>query len=148
MWPDLPRPVTISRPRAVRITSVAATKAGPSSDLSAAASAVTPPASASKVRNADSIAAFACSVMAGFTVRDLDDVMLCSVMGGKRCSGPQACLARLLRRCDAAPAFQRLINHNCFNSINDELRRRLGGPSRKYMFMLEFSNRDLGSSDG
>ena len=48
-------PVTISRPRAPRISSTAATKACPSPSWIAADSALTPPASASSVRTADAI---------------------------------------------------------------------------------------------
>ena len=48
-------PVTISRPRAPRISSTAATKARPSPSRIAADSAAMPPASASSVRSADSI---------------------------------------------------------------------------------------------
>jgi hypothetical protein len=60
-WPDLPMPVTITRPRAWRIRSTAAMNACPSPLLIAAASALMPPASASSVRNAEAISASACS---------------------------------------------------------------------------------------
>jgi hypothetical protein len=53
IWPDLPSPVTISRPLAFRIRSAAATKGARRSDCSAAESAAIPPPSASSVRRAD-----------------------------------------------------------------------------------------------
>ena len=37
---------------------------------------------------------------------------------------PDPSLARPIWRCDAAPGSQRVINHNCFNSINDVFRNR------------------------
>ena len=52
--PDLPMPVTITRPRTPRISSMAATKGAPSPLRIAAVSAATPPASASRVRIAES----------------------------------------------------------------------------------------------
>jgi hypothetical protein len=58
-WPDLPRPVTISRPLASRIRSTAVVKAGPRSARSAASSAAMPPPSASSVRSADCTAVVA-----------------------------------------------------------------------------------------
>src|ERR1700754_2985315 len=56
MWPDLPRPVTIRRPLALRIRSTAAVNGAPRSASRAAASAAMPLASASRVRRADAIA--------------------------------------------------------------------------------------------
>ena len=61
MWPDLPRPVTITRPFAARISSTAATNAGPNSPCSAVVSALTPFASVSSVRSAEAIAGLAAS---------------------------------------------------------------------------------------
>ncbi len=54
MWPDLPMPLTMTRPLASRIISTAAMKGCPRPSCMAAARAVTPPASASSVRKADS----------------------------------------------------------------------------------------------
>jgi hypothetical protein len=48
-------PVTITRPRAARMSSTAAMKVAPSPSWIAAASAVMPEASASSVRNAEAI---------------------------------------------------------------------------------------------
>ena len=58
-WPDLPSPVTMTRPLASRIRSTAAAKAGPSGPCRADAIAVMPLPSASSVRSADCTAAFA-----------------------------------------------------------------------------------------
>ena len=52
-WPDLPSPVTITRPLASRIRSTAAANAAPSGPCSAAAIAAMPLPSASSVRSAD-----------------------------------------------------------------------------------------------
>ena len=62
-WPDLPMPVTITRPRAWRIRSTAAMKASPSPSPIAAAKALIPLASVSSVRNADVISASACAAV-------------------------------------------------------------------------------------
>src|SRR5262249_1163789 len=62
--PDLPIPVTTTRPCAARIRSTAAAKLPLRPSRSAAASASTPPPSASKVRRADAIAACARSLVA------------------------------------------------------------------------------------
>ena len=43
---------------------------------------------------------------------------------------------------------QRLINHNCFNSINDVFRDALGARPYKYLTLLEYFHRDGGSSKG
>ncbi len=56
-WPDLPMPVTISRPRAWAINSMAATIGCASPFWMAETSAAMPPASVSSVRSADSISA-------------------------------------------------------------------------------------------
>src|SRR5450830_1100648 len=61
-WPDLPMPVTITRPCAARIKSMAAMKPAPMRSRIAAASASTPLASASSVRKAESMAACARSL--------------------------------------------------------------------------------------
>jgi hypothetical protein len=53
------------------------------------------------------------------------------------CLGPDPSLARQIWRCDAAPGSQRVINHNCFNSINDVF-RTTAKPSRKYLTLLEY----------
>ena len=58
-WPDLPRPVTMTRPLASRIRSTAAANAVPSDPCNAADSAEMPLPSASNVRTADWTAAFA-----------------------------------------------------------------------------------------
>src|ERR1700689_547821 len=60
-WPDLPMPVTITRPRALRIVSTAATKGAPSPSHMAAASAATPSRSVSSVRSAEAM----CGLAAG-----------------------------------------------------------------------------------
>ncbi len=52
-WPDLPMPVTMTRPCAARISSIAAAKLAPSPSRSAVASASMPPPSASSVRSAE-----------------------------------------------------------------------------------------------
>ena len=52
-WPDLPMPVTISRPLDCAISSTAATSGAPSPSRIAATSAAMPPASASSVRSAE-----------------------------------------------------------------------------------------------
>src|SRR3569833_1169039 len=54
--PDLPRPVTMTRPLALRIRSVAAANGAPRPFCSVAISAATPSASAASVRSADSMA--------------------------------------------------------------------------------------------
>src|SRR5262249_44582429 len=59
-WPDLPIPETITRPREPLIRSTAWVKAAPSAPRIAAEIAVTPPASASSVRRAESTAARSC----------------------------------------------------------------------------------------
>src|SRR5665811_440115 len=62
-WPDLPMPVTITRPCAARIRSTAAAKVAPRPSRSAVASATIPPPSESSVRSAESIAACARSLL-------------------------------------------------------------------------------------
>src|SRR6185437_6980271 len=62
-WPDLPMPVTITRPCAARIRSIAAAKLEPRPLRSAVASASMPPPSASSVRKAESMAACARSLV-------------------------------------------------------------------------------------
>ncbi len=57
MCPDLPMPVTITRPGFERIRSMAATKVAPSPLCRAAESALSPPASTSRARTADAIKA-------------------------------------------------------------------------------------------
>ena len=52
-WPDLPSPVTMTRPLASRMISTVSAKAGPSGPCKAAASAPTPLIPASSVRKAD-----------------------------------------------------------------------------------------------
>ena len=52
-WPDLPSPVTMTRPLACRIRSTVSVKAGPSGPCSAAEIALTPWTPASSVRKAD-----------------------------------------------------------------------------------------------
>jgi hypothetical protein len=54
-WPDLPMPVTISRPLDCAISSTAAMNGAPSGPRIAAISAATPPASVSSVRSAEAI---------------------------------------------------------------------------------------------
>jgi len=54
-WPDLPMPVTITRPLTPRMRSIAAVNERPSPLSIAALSALMPPASASRVRTADAI---------------------------------------------------------------------------------------------
>src|ERR1700722_4688204 len=150
-WPDLPSPVTINRPLALRMTSAAAANAEPRSDCSAVASAAMPLPSASSVRKADATAAFTGSgpdesVISGFGL----------AMSGSRemrasAFAPNPSLARPNPRCDAGRRSQRLINHNCFNSVNDFFAR--GVRTRwnsvgKRMNLLEYSDRDDGSRTG
>jgi hypothetical protein len=55
------------------------------------------------------------------------------------------------RRCDAGPGSQRLINHNCFNSINDVstgVFARAWNLIVKRMNSLGYFHRDVGSSNG
>ncbi|MFK4405221.1 hypothetical protein ABH991_002255 [Bradyrhizobium ottawaense] len=54
IWPDLPSPVTMTRPLALRIRSTAFENVAPSGPRRAAASALMPPLSVSSVRSADS----------------------------------------------------------------------------------------------
>src|SRR5262249_23368420 len=54
-WPDLPMPLTTTRPLAARIISIAATNGWPSPFCMALASAAIPPEPASSVRSAESI---------------------------------------------------------------------------------------------
>src|SRR5262249_49689862 len=54
-WPDLPMPVTMTRPLAARIRSTAAMNPRPRPSWMAAARPPMPPASASSVRSADSM---------------------------------------------------------------------------------------------
>ena len=70
-WPDLPMPVTITRPRALRIRSTAATNAIPRPSATASRSAVIPAAPASSVRTAEATNSLPCtlgclSVLSGF----------------------------------------------------------------------------------
>ena len=75
IWPDLPSPVMISRPLAWRISPAAALNDAPRSDCKAAASAVTPLASASSVRSAEAIASLAWSVMVAVAVAGVESAM-------------------------------------------------------------------------
>src|ERR1700688_1155499 len=65
---------------------------------------------------------------------------------GASCFAPRPSLARPISRCDARGGSQRLINHDCYNSVNDVF---LSPPSRgwmasiKYMNLFEYFNRDV-----
>src|SRR5260370_19364687 len=100
MWPELPKPVTISSPVALLISLVAALKGAPRSDCSAAVTAAMPPASASSVRRADLTAAFAESVPDDFAISGFGLAMSGSWEGGPGLFGPGALLsmARRVRR--------------------------------------------------
>src|SRR5580693_6881711 len=63
-WPDLPMPVTMTRPRALRIVSTAATKGAPSPSHMATASAATPSRSVSSVRSAEAMCGLAAGCIA------------------------------------------------------------------------------------
>src|SRR5580700_5465853 len=63
-WPDLPMPVTMTRPRALRIVSTAATKGAPRPSHMAAASAATPSRSVSSVRSAEAMCGLAAGCIA------------------------------------------------------------------------------------
>src|SRR6478752_9662310 len=127
IWPDLPSPVTISRPLAFRIRSAAATKGVRRSDCRAAEMAAIPPASASSVRRADWTAASAESVPDESAISGFGLAMSVSREEG-RGPGPLHSMAPpAMRR--ARRRSQRLINHNCFNSINHVILRALGAQS-------------------
>src|SRR2546423_3906487 len=118
-WPDLPMPVTISRPRAAWISSTAAVNDCPRPSWMADASAVMPPASASSVRTAEAI--------------DSAPRSLLVVMLGSCFDLAMAC-ARALPRTDAVPVrivriatrddSERRVNHICFISINQSPKAR------------------------
>src|SRR5215472_12490100 len=63
MWPDLPRPLTMTRPRAAVIMETAAMKVRPRPFAIAALRAVMPPVSAPRVRNAQAISAWSRSLV-------------------------------------------------------------------------------------
>src|SRR3984885_5411488 len=67
-WPDLPMPVTMTRPRAWRMVSTAAAKRAPRPSDMAAASAVSPPDSVANVRSAE--ATWGLSTGVGFLASD------------------------------------------------------------------------------
>src|SRR6201991_359505 len=156
-WPDLPSPVTITRPLAWRIRSAAAAKAVPSGPCSAAAIAVTPLLSVSSVRRADCTAALAGwgSVPDDFVISGFGLAIPCSGVSRsrelRRDSSPRFFLAWADPRCDAGGGSQRPINHNCFKSINDVstgLFVRVWNSTDKRMNSLGYSYRDVGSSQG
>ena len=76
-WPDLPRPVTITRPLALRISSMAAAKAAPSGPRRAAEMAAMPLPSASRVRSADCTASLAGSGPDDFAISGFGLAMSC-----------------------------------------------------------------------
>src|SRR5580698_6093725 len=79
-WPDLPMPVTMTRPRAVRIVSTAAANGAPSPLHIAAASAATPSPSVPSVRTAEAICGLvsALSALAALTFARLFTQLLLS----------------------------------------------------------------------
>src|ERR1700679_93510 len=146
IWPDLPSPVTMTRPLACRIRSVARAKAAPRSDRSAASIAAMPLPSASRVRKADWTAALTGSVPVGLAISGFEAGM----RGSERVAqGRAAFLTRSGRRGDAMDRSQRLINHNCFNSVNDVFRTgchgHSGGEVVMRMNLLRYFNRDVGA---
>src|SRR5829696_1564267 len=137
IWPDLPSPVTISRPLAFRIRSAAATNGARRSDCNAADSAAIPPPSASSVRRADWTAASAGSVPDDFAISGFG---LAMSVPGKRgvAPGPFHSMAGpAMRR--ARRHSQRVINHNCFNSVNDAFRGRSADVYQAIVFVGVFS---------
>ena len=72
--------------------------------------------------------------------------------GGEGIGSPVAFLSTAEpREATRARGSQRLINHNCFNSINDVFRRAFAcgaEPVGKRMNLLEYFYRDVGSSKG
>ena len=89
--------------------------------------AATPLASASSVRKAEATAAFAGSVPDDLVISGFGLAMSGSEGDGGIGSAPGILLSTArsaMRR--AAPGSQRLINHNCFNSINDVFRAGSG----------------------
>ena len=81
-WPDLPMPVTITRPRARWIRSTAAANERPSPSWIAAMSAVMPAASASKVRTADAINSRALSLVGLAALSGFDLAMMSGIGSG------------------------------------------------------------------
>src|ERR1700677_3890657 len=151
-WPDLPSPVTINRPLALRIVSAAAANAVRKSDRSAAASAAMPLPSASSVRRAEATAAFAGSVPDEFVINRFGVAMSASREMGASASAANPSLAWPHPRCDAGRRSQRVINHNCFKSVNEVFRAwgfaRARNSVGKRMNLLEYLDRDDGSSQG
>jgi hypothetical protein len=74
------------------------------------------------VRSAEATAAFAGSVPDEFVISGFGLAMSGSRQMGASAFAPNLSLARPNLRCDAAPGSQRVINHNCFNSVNDVFR--------------------------
>ncbi len=117
-WPDLPMPVTITRPRAPRIRSTAATKARPSPSWMAAESAAMPPASASSVRTADAIkVALVCRSFglcsSGFGMSDMIGTFAPRLQGRH---GPGGTRGNRQRQ-----GGQRPVNHIRSNFVNQSL---------------------------
>ena len=161
-WPDLPMPVTITRPRAWRISSTAAMKACPSPSPIAAASALMPPASVSSVRSAEAIsasdgAAVCLRSFDGFRFRHFDLATLNSATWVQRFGdggagdGPDPRAVAIARNA-AARDWQRPVNHIRFISINQVFGercrafRRAGGAPVRIRSTRRSKTRVLGAS--
>ena len=107
-------PVTITRPRASRIRSTAATKERPSPSWIAAESAVMPSASASSVRTADAIKARPCSLV-GLSLLDGFDFAMGSFRADYRARGGARNPSDRPRR-----HGQRPVNHIRFSFVNQK----------------------------
>src|SRR5204863_7128739 len=94
IWPDLPSPVTISRPLAFLMRSAAAVKGARRSDCSAADSAAIPLPSASSVRRADWTAASAELVPDDFAISGFGLAISVSRERGALPPGPFLSMAR------------------------------------------------------
>src|SRR5439155_26398046 len=139
MWPDLPSPVTMTRPLASRIRSTALANASPSGPRRAAASALMPPLSVSSVRSAD-------STLSGM---EPDDWVISGFELGmfwSREEGPSpvgACLARHgLRGDEGAPTLNRSLTIIVLTPLTmvPASWRKL---SRKCLISLEFFHRGV-----
>src|SRR3954466_10360749 len=139
IWPDLPSPVTMTRPFALRIRSTAWAKLAPSGPRRAAASALIPPLSVSSVRSADSTLSGMGPddwVISGFELG-----MFWSREEGRSSVG--ACLARHgLRGDEGAPTLNRSLTIIVLTPLTIGPADRLG-QSRKYLISLGFFHRGV-----